>query len=193
MNTKKIFLSRTLSGFILVEVIVSISILMLAVPAALTVASKSVTLSSYSKDQVIATYLAEEGLEIIRNKRDQNMLQIAAGGSVSWNDGFWPGTSNNCKMGLRCIVDLGWGSTDAMIATCVGTCSFVLSMNTVSGAYAHQSGGTWVPTKFSRYVQTKDVPGGGNPNEIRVTSVVTYNSHGVNKNITLTENLTPWI
>lgn len=196
MNTKKTSLSRKpqrLLGFILVEVIVSISILMLVVPAALTVASKSVTLSSYSKDQVIATYLAEEGLEIIRNRRDQNMLRISQGGAIQWNDGFWPGTSNNCKRGLKCIVDLGWGLADPVIATCVGTCSFILSMDTVSGAYAHQSGGTWVPTRFSRYVQTSDVSGGSNPNEIRVTSAVTYNTHGVDRTITLTENLTPWI
>lgn len=179
------YLSRRSSGFILVEVIVSISILMLAVPAALTIASKSVFLASYSKDQVIATYLAQEGIEIIRNRRDQNILR-----GITWDDGF---SSGDCQGGLKCIVDLGWGASDPVIQKCVGSCSFVLSLDTASGAYAHQSGGTWVLSPFSRSVHVSNVPGGSNPNEIRVESTVTYNTHGIDKTITLMENLTPWL
>lgn len=186
MNIKKTFTS---SGFVLIEVIASISILMLAIPAALTVASKSVFLARYSKDQVIATYLAEEGIEIIRNKRDENML---AGNP--WTTGIWAG---DCKAGLKCIVDYGPLSTEPTITTCVGVCSFVLNVDPTSGAYSHQVGGTWVPTKFSRYIQTDDVPcnGGGGPsgNEICVRSVVTYIAGGITKTITMTENLTPWV
>lgn len=191
MNMKKTFyLSRKPSGFILVEVIVSISILMLAIPAALTVASKSVFLAAYSKDQVIATYLAQEGIEIIRNRRDQNILR----GGLSWTDGFWAG---DCKKGLQCIVDFGPGVSDPTITKCVGLCSFVLNVDTVSGAYSHQIGGTWVPTKFSRYIQTDDVPCGGsgapNPDEMCVISVVTYLAGGIIKTVTMTDNLTSWI
>lgn len=181
MDIKKTFAS---SGFVLVEVIASIAILMLAVPAALTIASKSVFLASYSRDQVAATYLAEEGIEIIRNKRDENML---AGNP--WTTGIWAG---DCKKPLKCIVDFGPSGTDPTITNCVGPCSFVLNADSASGAYSHQTGGTWTPTKFSRYVQTDNVPG-SNPNEIRVISVVTYPAGGITKTITMTENLTPWI
>ncbi len=193
MNIKKTFYPsqrlpqrpQKILGFVLVEVIASISILMLAVPAALTVASKSVFLAGYSKDQVIATHLAEEGIEIIRNKRDQNMFR-----GDTWTNGIWSG---DCKSPNKCIVDPGFGASDPTIQKCVGGCSLVLNMDTASGAYAHQAGGTWAPTQFSRFVETSDVPGGGSSNEIRVSSVVTYYTHGISKTITLTENLTPWI
>lgn len=186
MNIKNTF---KVSGFVLVEVIASIAILMLAIPAALTVASKSIFLARYSKDQVVATYLAQEGIEIIRNKRDENML---AGNP--WTTGIWAG---DCKKPLRCIVDFGPGVSSPTIAKCVGSCSVVLNVEPASGAYSHQTSGTWVPTNFSRYVQTDDVPcnGGGGPpgNEICVRSVVTYPAGGIIKTVTMTENLTPWI
>lgn len=195
MNKQKTKITpRIVSGFILIETIVAVSILMLALPAALTVASRSITLASYSKDQIIATYLAQEGLEIIRNKRDQNMLKIAAGtlDSSQWNDGFM----NGVCMGLQCRVDYGPGNTlspsEPLIQKCISNpCTIVLNRNTADNSYSHASGGTWVPTKFSRYVQTDNIP--AIPNEIRVTSVVTYATHGVDKTITLRENLTNWL
>lgn len=186
MNTSNTFcVSRRLSGFVLVEVIASIAILMLAIPAALTIASKSIFLAGYSKDQVVATYLSEEGIEIIRNKRDENML-----GGIPWSNGF--DSPSDCESPQRCRVDYGVSSPDPLIDKCTGGCSLVLSVDTVSGAYAHQPvGGTWASTPFSRYVQTDNIP--GVPNEIRVKSVVTYLSHGISKTVTMTENLTSWI
>lgn len=176
------------SGFILVEVIVSISILTSAVAAALTVASKSVFLASYSKDQIIATYLAQEGLEILRNKRDENMLS-----GLPWTTNIW---TSECKAGInKCRVDLGWGVSQPLIEKCTGGCSFVLDRNLSTGVYAHvhPAGPSWVVTKFSRSVQTSNVSGGGSPNEMRVTSVVTYRAGGIMKTVTMTENLTSWI
>jgi type II secretory pathway pseudopilin PulG len=184
MNTKKtLHLSQKSSGFILVEVIVSIALLMLAVPAALTIASKSVFLASYSKDQVIATYLAQEGIEIIRNKRDENIL-----GGLSWKQGF--DSPSNCGFPQECRVDYGVGVPDPLIEKCTGSCTLVLSVDTASGVYAYKTGGTWVPTKFSRSVQTNDFS--VNPNEIRITSTVTYMAGGVNKTLTMVDNLTSW-
>lgn len=184
---KTFYLSQKSSGFILIEVIVSISVLMLAIPAALTVASKSVFLATYSKDNVIATYLAQEGIEIIRNKRDENQLR-----GIPWRTGIWTG---ECKAGInKCRVDFGYGVSDPLIEKCTGGCSFVLDLEISTGVYAHVhplSG--WEPTKFSRSVETDDVPSGGSPDEMRVTSVVTYMAGGIMKTVTMTDNLTSWI
>lgn len=172
-------ISSQFFGFILVEVIVAIGILMLAVPAALTIASKSVFLASYSKDQIIATYLAQEGLEIIRNHRDQNILR-----SDTWLKDISPG---DCAP--ECIVAIAiFPSLDPLIAPCV-SCSSILYNNTASGAYAHSSGSGWVPTKFSRVVRINSVL----PNEIRVHSIVTYSSGEINKTVAVITNLTEWM
>ena len=178
MNLKKIFYFKketTISGFILVEVIVSIFILMLAVPAALTIASKSVFLASYSKDQIIATYLAQEGIEIVRNRRDQNMLQ---GGL--WLLGIGSG---------KYRVDYGVGVSDPLVESCSSAVCSLLYKNTANGTYSHTSG-AGEATHFSRYVETQELSSG---HDLLVTSVVSYSTHGIIKTVTLTENLTPWI
>lgn len=187
---KKITTSRIVSGFILIETIVAISIVMLALPAALTVVSKSLILASYSKEQIVATYLAQEGIEIIRNKRDGNILKVLTGSlnSSQWRDGFWTG---DC-LGTPCRVDYGIGPAGPLIQKCIGGgCSLLLNKNTADGSYSHDSGGTMVPTIFSRYIQTEAVF--GNPDEIRVVSVVSYSTRGINKVVTFQENLTKWI
>lgn len=178
--------TRQVTGFILIETIVAIGILMLAIPAALTVASKSVFLASYSKDQVIATYLAQEGIEIIRNHRDENMLR-----GVPWLVGI---TSSACPAttpGKGCRVDYGPSDENPLIETCTTGCSTVLNKDTVYGSYSYQPvSATVVPSKFSRVIQIEDVTGN---DEIRVTSIVTYAAGGVNKTIALTRNLTRWV
>lgn len=198
---KKLFiLQHHSSGSILVETLVAVALVMLAVPAALTVASKSISLASYSKQQVIATYLAQEGLEIIRNRRDENMIKILAGDtSVTWTSGFYgpPGGICGPGAGVRCRVDYGVSPrTDPLIQRCTGSCPLVLCKNTSDGTYAHPTGATctapWMTTPFSRYVQVSNIPG-GNLDERRVTSVVTYTIYGVTKSISLSEGLTKWI
>lgn len=181
--------SRIVSGFILIETIVAISILMLALPVALTVASKSITLASYSKEQIIATYLAQEGIEIIRNKRDGNILKVMTGSLVSsqWLDGFGAG---DC-LGTPCRIDYGTTPGGPLIQKCTGPCSLLLNKNTADGSYSHASGGTMVPTIFSRSIQTETIP--GSPDEIRVVSIVSYSTRGINKVITFQGNLTKWI
>lgn len=192
ITKSRCFFASTISGFILIETLVALSLLMLALPAALTVASKSVSLASYSKDQVIALYLAQEGIEIIRNRRDQNMIKMSIGDTVDWRDGFWTG---DCSAPLRCRVDYGAGpsDTDTLIERCVGGgCSLVLNRNMANGTYAHTPvGGAWVSTPFSRFVQTSAVA--GSPDEIRVVSTVTYGMYGGVKTISVVENLTKWI
>ncbi|MBI2120097.1 MAG: hypothetical protein HYT94_00555 [Parcubacteria group bacterium] len=185
-HTKKTFTS----GFILVETLVAVSLLMLAVPAALTVATKSISIASYSKAQVTATYLAQEGLEIVRYRRDSNMLQMPSDPLVRWRDGFVEAPIAKCNSG-RCRVDYGVSpALEPRIERCMGGCSIVLYKNT-NGTYAHTSGAGWEVTPYSRYVEARPIP--GNPNEVRITSVVTYSIYGITKTITLSENLTKWI
>lgn len=180
----------------LIETVVAISLLMLALPAALTVASKSISLATYSRDQITAIYLAQEGIEIIRNLRDQNMLKIVGGTveSKKWTEGFFGGGS--CNAGANgCRVDYGVGTIYPRIERCTGaSCSFVLNKSIsgpYTGTYSHTVGTDWVPTPFSRFVRTSNVP--GTSDEIQVVSTVTYKSRGIAKTVVLSENLTKWL
>jgi len=75
LNSKK--------GFTLLEALVAISILMVAVVAPITIAQKGLSSSIYSKNQMIASYLAQDAIEYIKNKRDQNVINDPAGDWLS--------------------------------------------------------------------------------------------------------------
>lgn len=67
VNYKKQILNK---GFTLLEVLVAISILMVAVVAPITIAQKGLSSSGYSRNQMIASYLAQDAIEYIKNRRD---------------------------------------------------------------------------------------------------------------------------
>lgn len=67
------FRRRTSSrAFTLVETLVAITILMIAVAGPLVVATRGLTSASVAKNQMVATFLAQETLEVIKNRRDND-------------------------------------------------------------------------------------------------------------------------
>ena len=60
-------------GFTIIETLVAVTVLMIAVSGPLVVASKGLTTALYARDQVIASYLAQETMEMIKNIRDNNL------------------------------------------------------------------------------------------------------------------------
>ena len=69
----------TNKGFTIVESLVAISILVLAITGATSAIQTGISSYIFSKDQIIAFYLAQEGFEQIRNIRDENGLK-----KISW-------------------------------------------------------------------------------------------------------------
>ncbi|MFA6227248.1 MAG: prepilin-type N-terminal cleavage/methylation domain-containing protein [Candidatus Paceibacterota bacterium] len=65
MNSK-----NKINGFTLVEALVAISILMVAVTSPMAIAQRGLASAVYSKDQMTATFLAQDALEYIKNVRD---------------------------------------------------------------------------------------------------------------------------
>jgi type II secretory pathway pseudopilin PulG len=61
-------------GFTLLEALVAVSILMVAVVAPITIAQKGLSSAVYTKNQMIASYLAQDAIEYIKNIRDENVL-----------------------------------------------------------------------------------------------------------------------
>ncbi len=69
------------AGFTLIETMAAIALLMLAILPPMELASQSLTAAYYSRDQITASYLAQEGIEIVRAVRDGNIIAIAQGNS----------------------------------------------------------------------------------------------------------------
>ena len=59
-------------GFTLIETFIAISILLLAITGPLTLVSNSISDASYAANQITAFYLAQEGLELVVNRWEEN-------------------------------------------------------------------------------------------------------------------------
>ncbi len=74
-------------GFTLLELLISVFILTVGILGAYVAIQKSATIANYSYNRLTAAYLAQEGIEIIRNIKDTNLLEGLAGEN-DWDEGL---------------------------------------------------------------------------------------------------------
>lgn len=92
---------KLLTGFTIIELIITIFVLSIAIIGVFGAFSIMVILTSNVSDRLAAAYLAQEGVEIIRNIRDTNWLNMDANPDLaSWDDGLYA-----CENGASCQVD----------------------------------------------------------------------------------------
>jgi type II secretory pathway pseudopilin PulG len=133
--------NSTKSGYTLVETLVAITVLMIAIAGPLTVASKALNAAQDAKNQLIASNLAQESMEYLKNWKDNK---------VQNDPNNWPGT-------LLCQ------STSASVPTCgvqtdisapsgytIGSCAPTCRMYQSSLGYTYNSGGATI-SPFTRY------------------------------------------
>jgi hypothetical protein len=154
MNGKR----KKLNGFSLGEVLLSISVLTVGVLPVMAAMTKGFQSSLGSRDVIVASGLAQEGAELVKNVKDNNVLAgyaslsewLPSSGST-WND---------------CHIDAGDPvlSPGNEISCGSGASAFRLSMQP-SNYLGH--GGTGEATKFNRRILL-DYGGSGNE---RVTCV----------------------
>ena len=81
----KIFLTKQ-SGFSILEIVVAFSIITIGLVGVLSLTTQNVQVEYINKNNLIASQLAQEGLELVRNIRDNNWLS-----GNNWDDGITPG------------------------------------------------------------------------------------------------------
>lgn len=160
----------TRRAFTLVETLVAISILLIAVVGPISLIGNAIHNLYYAKDEMIAIHLAQEGVEVIRQVRDSNMLD----GGLPWD--AWIASGNyviNVNSDTP-VIAYGGGADPQPVY--VG----------VAGLY-NQSGGT--ATQFKRMVTTSNVDVG---REIKVMSTVTWMTGGQVGSVVATDYLFRW-
>lgn len=65
--------SRSVRGFSLLEVVISMFVLSIGFLASINLATSSIRNSFFQRDEIIASELAQEGLELVYNIRDTNI------------------------------------------------------------------------------------------------------------------------
>jgi len=73
-------------GFTLLEVIIAVFIMVVGTGAAFALIQQTLSATPVIKDKLIAAYLAQEGIEIIRNMRDSAWLASRGDPNVKWDD-----------------------------------------------------------------------------------------------------------
>lgn len=158
-------------GFTLLEVIVALGVFTVAISAALTLASQSIGTSRVAKARLVASSLAEEGIEAIRNFRDTNWL----------NDKDWQaGPPNTLANGdYELVVSSGGLVLEPF------TDRFLL-FDSSTGLYNYLSGNQ---TTYKRKIT---ISGIGNPSEMTVVSLVTWRTDSRDYNFSIEEKLFNW-
>jgi prepilin-type N-terminal cleavage/methylation domain-containing protein len=194
MQRKKIQFKK---AFTLIETMVAISILLISVIGPLEIASKGLFSAIYAKEEITAFYLAQEGVEVIKNVRDSNYLFDAYTATGNSN---WLNDVNECVLDpaqnktVGCIVDpTQFGNEPEEIITCDedDKCP-PLKFDEFSGIYNYISDPDVPESKFTRTVYIEY--DSATPDEAKVVSKVTWSTSllGNQKSTTLTATMFNW-
>ena len=169
-------------GFTIIESLVSIAILVLVITGVASAIQSGISSYIFSKDQVIAFYLAQEGFEQVRNIRDENGLK-----NQNWLTGISAIPSDPCYFGNACTVD-PINQDGIFLDECSagpGNCP-ILRQNTTTGFFGYDS--TWPATIFRREVVLTQI----NADEISIKVTVDWSKGIINRQFMARENILNW-
>jgi len=156
-------------GFTLIETLIAVAVLMIAVAGPLSISSKALVTALYARDQSAASYLAQEEMELIKNRKDNNMQDSG----IFIDPYMSPCTTSYCDLDL--VPNL---TTSCSKSGLLG-CPLYISSD---GTYTHNnSSGT--STVFRRYFTlskvTNNDPRPPSLHEYEVTVYVLWNTGSV--------------
>lgn len=190
---KKGGLSRTFlksAGFTIIEVTVAIFIITAGVVGVLSLISQTVGSATISSQRLTAAYLAQEGIEIVRNIRDSNWLE------QRWSEDdppqpFWDDGLGGCgpaPAGCEADYKVDTLQEDVPLTSCPFPCDYD-DLNFLNidgdGFYSYSTG---TPTKFKRKITI--TPSGGDILQVSVS--VRWEEKGRTHEIEVREHLYNW-
>lgn len=175
-------------GFTLIEALVAITILILGVTGALTAASQGIASATYTKEDVIAFNLAQEGVEMIRNMRDGNGISGA-----NWLTGI-ANAGDPCELGTSsCTVDVNAPVGSPFLVGCpdFGACP-VLKEDPATGAFGYNP--AWPDSPYTREIIISR--GVGNQlvvgREVSIKVIITWMHGDASRSFAVQENILNW-
>jgi prepilin-type N-terminal cleavage/methylation domain-containing protein len=160
-------------GFTLLEVIAAIFILTVGIGSALVLISQTLSAASLAKERLIASYLVQEGIEIVRNIRDTNWLKSRTA-TTTWDDGLPNGDWQADYLSQNLTT---YPSYD--------TSPLFLNID-ANNFYSYSSGGS--PTIFKRKITISEKTS----DSMRVDVEVSWQERGRTHNFKALEYLTNW-
>ena len=159
---------KTNKGFTLIEVLTAIFLIVAGLIGVLSIISQTISFTSLSSSKLVASYLAQEGIEIVRNVRDGNWLE-QEGWKTGLADGDWQADYND--LALFNYNDNNFLKIDS------------------SGFYSYDSGNN---TKFKRKITIKQETDAENNEYLKVSVEVMWKQIGKDHTVTAQEYLYNW-
>lgn len=183
--------NNTDRGFTLLETLVAIAVLVLAITATFTAAQSGLSSSIEARDQIKAFYLAQEGIEMVRNLRDQNSLQRVGAPSTSWLTGLAAQVSDPCYFGKSCMVDatkdpLTAFTTCSSPSNCDNIREDLTSNSSTYGMYGYNPG--WSQTNFNREIDLSQ----GTSTEVLVSVTMKWTRALLTRTFKVSEIIRDW-
>ena len=158
-------------GFTLIEVLVAIFIITVGAGGTIALIQKTLSFTSNAALQLRASYLAQEGMEIVRNIRDTNFIKIHKGVEGSnWDDGL-----TECETG--CQADYTYNALIAYEDTL---------LQLASGIYSYTA------SKDSLFKRRITIIKQGN-NKMDILVEVLWEERGRSHNVTAATELYNWL
>jgi len=157
-------------GQLLIEAAIAISILTIGIFGMINLLNRSLGLNVVVTSQYVGSNLAMEGVEVVKNLIDSNVLKNE-GMLTAWNDGLTAGD-----------YQVEYSSTQLMPYQ---DTNLWFDQNT--GFYSYSSAGK--QTNFKRKITITNT---GNPDEIQVNSIVSWKIKGGNHEINVEDHFFNW-
>jgi len=169
---RQYYIKTVKKGFTLLETIIAIFIITIGIVGVSGLVSQTISSVTISSQRLIAAYLTQEGIEIVRNIRDTNWLEGSA-----WDAGLgaddWEGDYNNLNL-----------------TSCPFACEYddLSSLKIdADGFYSYSAGNE---TKFKRKITIEDGPVPGDSLKVKVE--VFWREKGKPYSVPAQENLYNW-
>jgi prepilin-type N-terminal cleavage/methylation domain-containing protein len=184
-------LSKKLNkGFTLIETLFAVLIFSAALVSLMTIAGRGITATASARSQITAHYLAQEGLEVVRNIRDTNFVLDAV-----WDGGFSQCTGQSSQQ-FQSPCQVNYGSNSAAATPTLGACTNNCAVFTANQAYVDAGFAGAVPSPYQRRVWVVPHTGQSNttgvPDEYQVISQVIWTDRTISRRVELATVIKQW-
>lgn len=170
--------SKNQPGFTLIETLFAIMIFSAALISLMIIASRGIAATAVAQQETVAHYLAQEGLETVRNIRDTNILVPQA-----WDTGF-----SQCVSPAVCNVVYSQTSVPSLSVCPQGNCPVYQSP--VDNSFVNGPSGALPVPFYSREITV--IPSGTGSTEYRAKSKVSWVSKTISRTVELQTILKRW-
>lgn len=169
-----IFYLNDKRGSLMIEAITSLSVSLMGLLGVISLLSNSIAFNRDAGQKIIGTYLAAEGIELVKNKIDTNYSE-----GNSWNLGLSDGT-----------YEVGYGGIFIQSGNLgAPNSSQVLNLDETTGIYSYNPG---TPTLFRRTIRLQNISSGGSVNEIKLVSIVEWLTRRSDQSVNLEDHFFDW-